>query len=308
MLHIGVSKMKAVAIHMNYSPLRYPGGKTKIAPLVEQIMQKAGIVNGTYIEPFAGGGGVALALLLRGKVQNIVINDYDKTIYAFWHSVVFETERFIKLLKKTPVTINEWHNQKKIFEGKTKSLLKLGFAMFFLNRTNRSGILKAGPIGGYDQSGNYLVDARFNKAELIKKISRIGEYREHIFIYNLEIRDFIKNALPNYKKNSFVYFDPPYFKKGKELYINFFKPEDHKEIADMIFKLDVDWMVTYDDVEEIKIIYDGKEQKKFDLNYSVANKGKNSEIIVLNRNLWPAIDAIDNSKINLRQGEETWIS
>lgn len=286
---------------MNYSPLRYPGGKTKIAPLVYLVMQKANVVNGTYIEPFAGGAGVALSLLLTGKVQNIVINDYDKAIYAFWHSVVFNTEKFIQLIKDTSVTIEEWHIQKKVFdEKKTRSLLKLGFATFFLNRTNRSGILKAGPIGGYDQTGNYLIDARFNKVDLIKRISKIGKHRSRIFIYNLEIKKFIKKVLPLYHDNSFVYFDPPYYNKGKELYINFFYPKDHKEIANLIFTLDIDWMVTYDNVEEIKKIYANKEQRIFDLNYSVANKGKNSEIMVLSRNIWPEKNELSLLKINLR--------
>ena len=163
--------MKKEVRFMNYSPLRYPGGKTKIAPLVSAIMEKAEIKNGIYIEPFAGGGGVALSLLLSNKVKHIVINDMDITIYAFWYSILNHTDEFIDLIKKTQVSIEEWHNQKEVFLNKDSSnLLELGFATFFLNRTNRSGILKAGPIGGYNQTGNYLIDARFNKQNLIKRI------------------------------------------------------------------------------------------------------------------------------------------
>ena len=286
---------------MNYSPLRYPGGKTKIAPLVNAIMEKAEIKDGIYIEPFAGGRGVALALLLSDKVKHIVINDMDITIYAFWHSILNYTDEFIELIKKTQVTIEEWHKQKDIFLNKdSNKLLELGFATFFLNRTNRSGILKAGPIGGYNQTGNYLIDARFNKENLIKRIERIGQYKDKISLFNLEIKDFMKSVLPKYKRNAFVYFDPPYFKKGHELYINFFKPEDHETLAKLIKKIKIDWMVTYDNVEEVKLIYKDREQKVYDLNYSLANKGKNSEIIVLSRDLWLTSEEQDKLKLQIR--------
>ena len=198
-------------------------------------------------------------------------------------------------------TIEEWYKQKTIFLNKNaNNLLELGFATFFLNRTNRSGILKAGPIGGYGQTGNYLIDVRFNKANLIKRIERIAQYKDKISLHNLEIKDFINNILPQYNNNSFVYFDPPYYKKGPELYINFFKPEDHKSLAALIKELGIDWMVTYDNVEEVRDIYKDKEQKIYDLNYSLAKKGKNSEIIVLSRDLWPTEEEQEKLKIHIR--------
>lgn len=286
---------------MNYSPLRYPGGKGKITPLVSLLLEKAGVKNGTYIEPFAGGSGVALSLLLTNKVKNIVINDYDKAIYAFWYSVINDTERFIELIDNTDITINEWKKQKNIFTINDDSdLLKLGFAAFFLNRTNRSGILKAGPIGGFDQTGNYSLDVRFNKSDLIKRIIKINNYKNAIALYNLDILDFLSNVLPNYKENTFVYFDPPYYIKGHELYVNFFTPEDHKKIATQIQNCEIDWMVTYDNVPEIKALYQKKEQKLYDLRYSLANKVKKSEIIILNRNFWPTEQESRELKINLR--------
>lgn len=285
---------------MYYSPLRYPGGKTKIAPLVNLIIEKAGIKNGVYIEPFAGGAGVALSLLLNNKVDTIVINDIDIAIYAFWYSVLNYTEKFVQLIKDTSVTIDEWRKQKEIFIRKNQNnLLELGFATFFLNRTNRSGILKAGPIGGFKQKGNYLIDARFNKSNLIKRVQRIAQYKEKINLYNLEIKDFINKILPKYKNNAFVYFDPPYYNKGHELYINFFKPEDHKVLASLIKNLKIDWMVTYDNVEDVKMIYRGIEQKIFELDYSLARKGKNSEIIILSRDLWPSVDQQNKMKIQI---------
>ena len=286
---------------MNYSPLRYPGGKTKIAPLVNAIMENAKIKNGVYIEPFAGGAGVALTLLLCNNVSHIVINDMDTTIYAFWYSVLNYNEEFIQLIKDTPITIEEWYNQKKIFlNNNVNNILELGFATFFLNRTNRSGILKAGPIGGYNQTGKYSIDVRFNKEDLITRIKRIGECRDKISLFNLEIKEFINSVLPEYESNAFVYFDPPYYKKGHELYINFFKPEDHQVLAELIKQIKIDWMVTYDNTEEVKTIYKDREQKIYDLNYSLANKGKNSEIIVLSRDLWLTSEQQAKLKIQIR--------
>ena len=219
---------------MNYSPLRYPGGKSKIAPFIKLLMENSPIDYHTYIEPFAGGAGVALTLLLEDVVDRIVINDYDKAIYSFWRAVKENTNALIRLVRETPLTIAEWKKQKQTYLNSTKYSIELGFAAFYLNRTNRSGILKAGPIGGLDQSGNYLIDARFNREVLIDKIAQIAKRKKDISVYNQEIRSFITNILPRNQKGAVVYFDPPYYKKGKELYKNFFDDKDHEEIRNSI--------------------------------------------------------------------------
>ena len=148
----------------NYSPLRYPGGKSKLAPFVSLAIKKANLQNPVYIEPFAGGAGTALELLFNGIVDEIVINDYDKAIYSMWRAILTNTRKFIYFIENTPLNDVEWRKQKKIYTTQNKKYsIELGFATFYLNRTNRSGILSAGPIGGHNQTGNYLIDARFNK-------------------------------------------------------------------------------------------------------------------------------------------------
>ena len=286
---------------MNYSPLRYPGGKSKIAPFVSLIIKKCNLDECTYVEPFAGGAGVALALLFEGTVTDIVINDYDKAIYSMWKAILTETNDFLDLIRNTPLTIDEWKKQKDIYlHENQKYSLALGFATFYLNRTNRSGILAAGPIGGYNQTGNYLIDARYNKEVLIEKIEKIAKYKAHIHLYNKDIESFIKNYLPKYQNNSFVYFDPPYYNKGKELYKNFFVHDDHKRISKLIKELNCFWMVTYDDVDEICDLYKDYECKQFDLTYSVANSGKKSEIMFLSdKELWPQDDELKQKKIQI---------
>lgn len=262
------------------SPLRYPGGKSKISDLVKLIIQKAD-VDGTYIEPFAGGAGVALYILLNDIVNDIVINDYDKAIYSFWRAIKEDGERFIDLINNTPVTVDEWKKQKDIYLNSRSYSLELGFAAFFLNRTNRSGILTAGPIGGYEQNGIYKIDARFNKEALTKRIQEIIERKKNIHIYNKDIRRFITSIIPKYGDNSFVYLDPPYYNKGQQLYKNFLTSKDHAQIANLIFEnIKCPWIVSYDDVNDIMRLYENYYTKRFEVNYSAANTGKSSELLI----------------------------
>lgn len=287
---------------MNYSPLRYPGGKNKLYPLVKLIINKNGCnsCNSIYIEPFVGGGGLSLALLFNEDVETIVINDYDKAIYSVWRAIMTETDKFINLIKKTPVTIEEWHHQKLIYLNyNNKYSLELGFATFFLNRTNRSGILKAGPIGGYSQKGKYKIDCRYNKERLVQKVLRIAENKNKIKLYNYEIRTFIKKIIPLYK-NCFVYFDPPYFNKGKELYQNFFSKQDHEDIASLIKNVKSSWLLTYDNSTTIKEMYKEYDIKKYRVTYSLANTGEAEEIILTsNPLLWPSKEDLDAIKIKI---------
>lgn len=291
---------------MLYSPLRYPGGKGKLAPFMGLMIKKMNIQGGTYIEPFAGGAGVALMLLMEGHVDNIVINDYDKAIYSVWRAIVNEPENLVDRIMQTPVNIDEWKKQKEIYMVQNRKYsLDLAFATFFLNRTNRSGILKGGPIGGFEQNGNYGIDARYNADKLVERIRAIAEYKKHIKVYNKEIVSFIVNVLPDYGQNSLTYFDPPYFNKGPELYKNFFDKEDHAKIAQLILdRVPGNWIITYDDTPEIIELYGQQCIRRYDLNYSVANTGKSSEVIVFNDEYYcPTNQELLNQKININLRE-----
>lgn len=284
---------------MNKSPLRYPGGKTKLYPLLSCIVNKMASPT-TYIEPFAGGAGLALALLFNHNVENIILNDADKAIYSVWKGILTESKQFIKLINDVPITIEEWKKQKDIYLNNNKKYsLELGFATFFLNRTNRSGILKAGPIGGYKQQGNYKIDCRFNKKDLIEKISQISKMKNHIKIYNYDVKTFINKVIKK-EHNCFIYFDPPYYKKGVELYKNYLTDRDHLEIANQIKSLNVDWLVTYDDNERIREFYSDYKIRKYFLNYSAANTGRAEELIfVSSENLWPTRIEIEKLKLRI---------
>lgn len=265
----------------NPSPLRYPGGKNRLASFIGLTIQNLNIPNCTYVEPFAGGAGVALSLLLEGTVERIVINDYDKAIYSFWRAVKQDPQALIDRISNTPVTIEEWHRQKAIYSTAKTYSLDLAFATLFLNRTNRSGILNAGPIGGYAQAGEWKLDVRFDKETLISKISAIAEHKQQITVYNKDIISLLRNYSPDFGDSVFYYFDPPYYNKGQKLYKNFFTHEDHQRIRDVIMQeITAPWIITYDDVDEIANLYHDFPMRKFDLTYSAANKGKASELMI----------------------------
>ena len=285
---------------MFYSPLRYPGGKGKLAPFIGMLIEEYGHKGGTYIEPFAGGAAVAIELLERGIVSQIVINDLDKGIYSFWRAVLNEADRFIEKIESVSLTMDEWQNQRDIcMRENSKYSFELGFATFYMNRTNRSGIIKGGVIGGKEQSGIWQLDARFNKKTLIERIKKIVAMKHSIHLYNKDIDSFLTHYVPKYERNAFIYFDPPYFEKGKQLYLNFFDYKDHLRIEKLISeKVNCDWIITYDDVPEIEKIYSGYNLRRFELNYSVAKKRKANEIIIFNgENKIPDNSLLEKQKI-----------
>lgn len=268
-----------------YTPLRYPGGKTKLFPLVSEIISINNLSNCTYIEPFAGGAGLALKLLLREIVNKIVINDYDYAIYCIWDTILEQSEEMCEFIEDVPLTVSEWQRQREIYNDQgNHSKKEIGMAAFFLNRTNISGVLKGGVIGGLSQDGNYKIDARFNKKTLIESIKTIADVKENIDLFNWNAKDFVTQIIPNYQ-NCFVYFDPPYVKKGPFLYKNSFNENDHIQLEQVISTCPEKWIVTYDDCELIRNIYKEYYYERLSINYSVGKTKRGDEIIIYGRNV-----------------------
>lgn len=287
---------------MFYSPLRYPGGKNKLAKFIAKICVDNDI-NGHYVEPYAGGASVALHLLIEKKVKKTTINDYDRSIYAFWHSVLKNTKKLCDLIENTEINIENWKKAKDVQKNKKKAkLLDLGFSTFFLNRTNISGIINAGVIGGLEQNGKYKMDCRFNKKKLIKKIKVIAKHKKQIDLHNLDALELIKKIQKesNSKKTIF-YFDPPYYLKGASLYMNHYKDDQHIEVSDAIKNVkDINWIVSYDNTPEIESIYKWvpiKRKKKYSLNHSAYKAREGKEILFFSRNLVTPLEVF-----NTRQG------
>jgi DNA adenine methylase len=273
-----------------YSPLRYPGGKGKVADYFKQIYKDNLLYDGTYVEPYAGGASVALSLLFNEYASKIIINDIDKSIYAFWHSVLNKTDELCKLIRDTPVNVKTWDEQKFIQREKNRyGLLKVGFSTFYLNRTNRSGILNAGIIGGRQQTGNWKIDARYNKKDLINRIERIANYKDNISLHNSDAVELVRSLKKELPQKTLIYFDPPYYVKGKDLYLNYYNDNDHQEIAKEISQLKRQkWIVTYDNVQPIKKLYNSFRQVKYSLNYSASQRTKGKEVMIFSDNIYIA--------------------
>lgn len=270
-----------------YSPLRYPGGKNKLAKFVASVCVKNN-VNGHYIEPYAGGASVALYLLINGYVKKITINDFDRAIYAFWFSILNDTEKFCKKIQDTKITIKNWKKFKKVHLNKKNSdLFDLGFATFFLNRTNHSGVLDGGIIGGIEQKGNYKIDCRFNKKDLVKRIKLVAKYKKNIHLYNLDALKLIdKIQQDSEKQNIIFYFDPPYYLKGPSLYMNYYKPNDHKEVSEKIKTIkNSKWIVSYDNTFQIKKLYSDVQRKEYSFFHTANKIKKGKEILFFSSNL-----------------------
>ena len=264
------------------SPLRYPGGKTQLAPFVVDLLDANDLLNGVYAEPFAGGAGLAWRLLLSGRVSEVWLNDIDPGIHSFWKAVLTQSDALCELIETTPVTMKEWQRQREILMSSRPRQLDLAFATLFLNRTNRSGIIaRGGVIGGKDQTGPYKIDCRFYRQDLIDKICRIATYRDVVRLSRLDAGLCIPQWAKTLPKRALMNIDPPYFAKGQELYTNFYGPDDHKALARIIRKLKCSWMLTYDDEPAIQKLYAGLPMYRKGLVYSAQIKRRASELLVL---------------------------
>ena len=275
-----------------YSPLRYPGGKGKIADFIKVIFKKNLLYDGCYVEPFAGGASVAIELLVQEYATEIFINDIDYSIYCFWYSVLNYTEELCQLIANTRVNVNEWHKQKYIQTNQAEfNVLDIGFSTFFLNRTNRSGILKGGIIGGKNQSGKWKIDARFNKNDLIHRIKKIALYKNRIHLYNDDALVFLDKTLSFFPENTLIYFDPPYYKNGKNLYTNFYTHDDHVAISEYLKSLyNYYWILTYDNTPEILNLYHEFNYKIFQISYTAGRANFGKEIMVFSKKLKVPVD------------------
>jgi len=268
-----------------FSPLRYPGGKYKYVSLFKEIIFKDKKIN-TFVEPFCGGAGLGLALLRDKIVSSLIINEYDRFIYLFWHSVLHNTSELISLIKKTRLTVEELKKWKKLYTDKTFlnscNDIEVAYGFFIINRATRSGIYGSGPIGGWEQTGNYKIDARFNKESLINKIQTIASYRSSIILYNYDYKDLIKKLIKDnqntiFKRSTLFYFDPPYYKMGKHLYNKYFDNSQHHELKQLLSLFnEYKWILSYDDCPEVLQLFSPFKRKNTELNNSVyINRNRN---------------------------------
>lgn len=266
------------------SPLRYPGGKARLAPFLARVKWAQGSSVTTYAEPFAGGAGAGLRLLADGHVERLLINDLNPGIAAFWRAVTRDSEAFCTRIENTPVTLEEWEQQRAVYLAEQGSDIDLGFATFFLNRTNRSGILSGRPIGGMTQAGEWKIDARYNKAPLCERVRAVGRLADRISVSQLDALEFLGGL--EKPKTTLVYVDPPYIQQGDRLYYNKFIDEKHVELAKALAAADYPWILTYDANDRITDdLYQGERCAEFGISHSAQVRHEGKEYIVFSRDL-----------------------
>lgn len=275
-------------MHPSSTPLRYPGGKGKLTQFIKLVFEENELLDGHYVEGYAGGAGIATRLLLLEYASCIHLNDIDRSVFAFWHSVTNAPDELCKKIRDARVTIKEREKQRSIHaDAENQSLLDLGFATFFLNRTNRSGILHGGVIGGKNQDGKWKIDARFSKNELCRRIEAIALHRTRIRLYNLDATVFIRGVLPSLPKKSLIYLDPPFYLKADDLYQNHYVHADHVAVAKLVQKqISIPWIVSYDYQPEILKMYKGCPTIIYRMNYSAGkDRHRGSEIMFFAKNM-----------------------
>ena len=271
-----------------YTPLRYPGGKARFAPFVGEVIRSNGLEGGHYLEPYAGGAGVALILLFDGHVSHVHINDADPAVAAFWRVATTMASALADKVADEPVSMEAWHHWRSVMLGTTEaSELDRGFATLFMNRTNRSGILRGGVIGGKGQSGNYKLDARFMRDQICARLDRIGKHAEAIHVYEEDAHALLSRCHQFLPKKSLVYLDPPYYVKGAGLYRNFYQHGDHERIAKLLGSASFrrPWIVSYDNVDEIRSMYAYARSFSYGLNYTAQRRYVGGEVMFFSEGL-----------------------
>jgi len=266
----------------HYTPLRYPGGKGKLAAYIKALIKTNNLFDGEYVEPYCGGAAVALELLFHEYVSRVHINDLSKPIHAFWKSVLNHTDEMCRLVRNTPLTVRSWDKQKRIFaNNKDFGVVEVGFAAFFLNRTNRSGVLNGGIIGGRDQTGHWKIDARFNREELIFRIESIAKMRDRIQLTRMDAMKFLVSKVEGWAAKTLIYLDPPYYEKGRDLYYDFYEPKDHEQIHQLLTGTlkDKRWIVSYDNVDPIRKLYKDRQRLVYGVGYSTRYAREGAEVM-----------------------------
>ena len=269
----------------HFSPLRYPGGKAALADFLAQTIALNGLSAPSYFEPFAGGAGAALRLLHDEVVSEVHLNDLDPRVAAFWKAVLEDSDRFAEKILNVPVTVEEWRRQQRVCQdADTSKPFELGFATFYLNRCNRSGVITgSAPIGGYAQKGEWKIGARFYRDSLTARVRALGNVRDQIHVTGMDAREFLIKHLPrgHDRERAFVYLDPPYHGKGSRLYLNSYEDKDHKRLADYLQRQKyLKWIVSYDDAPFIRGLYGTCSISDKSIRYSLQRSIRAQELLI----------------------------
>jgi DNA adenine methylase len=291
------------------SPLRYPGGKQLLAPYVAGVIEENFLTGCSFYEPFAGGSAVSLELLRLGYINTTTLLERDPLIYAFWWCVCNQFDDFLAAIRAAKVDLDTWNSLLPLREvdnpQKTEySLLQLGVAGLFFNRTNFSGVMGAGPIGGLSQKSKYKIDCRFNKDSITASLNALRPLAARIKIEFADSLQWLsENSSRLNPQESFVYVDPPYYGQGKKLYRHFFNDEQHKTLAELLTKASYPWLLSYDDAPFVRELYANAKLQPIYLDYRVKSSRLAQEIVLSNLEIPPPVyEGFSNTEL---QGKST---
>lgn len=278
------------------NPLRYPGAKRSLTNYVDNLIQANNLQGCRFYEPYAGSAAVGLELLQRGVIGTLVLCEKDVLISAMWSCIFDQTDELCNLIRCTPISIETWHeleHYRRVTDINEYSLIELGFAGIFFNRTNFSGIIKANPIGGMRQESEYKIDCRFNKNKIIGIIEKISEYRSRVEVFCGDALEFMRTQQNHFlREPCFAYFDPPYYEKGAKIYRHYYRSCDHVSLCNYVKNVrHLDWLISYDDAPFICALYGdtGAQYCPFYLDYSCASRirTRGQELLISNLPLPP---------------------
>ncbi|HWP19007.1 MAG TPA: DNA adenine methylase [Burkholderiaceae bacterium] len=236
------------------SILRYPGSKARFCEFIAKTIAMNSAKPRLLVEPFCGGASVSIALLERGHVDEVAINDVDPLIGMLW-SVVFSKDDAAWLanqVQTVPLTLDEWRRQKALNPANAR---EAALKCLFLNRTSFNGIIhKAGPLGGWGQTG-IKIDVRFNREKLATRILELSKLEGAVTVRNENWRAFCYRYSRN--PTAVFYLDPPYYHKAEQLYGHVFDEAAHEELRDYLHGFARPWLLSYDDAQEVRDLYEG---------------------------------------------------
>lgn len=248
------------SLHKRLSPLRYPGGKSKVidqiyARLIPEKLE-------TFVELFAGGASLGLSLLDAGKIKNLILNDLAPLVHNFWNVVLREPEVLIRYIRNDlPDMDRYWRakaNIKEAYPAEGQPDADLAYDFLLLNRLSFGGILSANPICGRNGSDEDLRQ-RWNPESLVKRIEHIVGMRDHITLYRQSAESLFLEQIGWYPERTTIFVDPPYTTAGKLLYGMTFQ-DGHRDLADALNEFFRCWpgpdiIITYDDSPMVRELY-----------------------------------------------------
>lgn len=278
------------------NPLRYPGAKRSLTDYVDGLLTANHLQGCCFFEPYAGSAVVGLGLLQHHRIANLVLCEKDILLYAFWECVFNHPDVLCNRIVDTPITLETWQRlniYRQITALDQANLLDLGFAGLFFNRTNFSGILKANPIGGINQTSQYDISCRFNKAKVIEIIRGLSAYSDLVEVHFADALQYMRTQKARFiRQNCFAYFDPPYYEKGSKIYRHYYTNQDHINLAQYVREVrHLAWIISYDDAPFICGLYGdtGAQYQPFFLDYTCASRVRTQgqELLISNLPLPP---------------------